>query len=63
MVLLAMEHGELLLGDRRVKSYQKLMQEKLGNLLSLIRVSQFFGAVFMGDSRTLSDSLLVAASR
>ena len=32
-------------------------------MLSLIRVSQFFGAVFIYDSRTLSDSLLVAASR
>ena len=32
-------------------------------MLSLIRVSQFFGAVFMDASRTLSDSLLVAASR
>ena len=32
-------------------------------MLSLIRVSQFFVAVFMDDSRTLSDWLLVAASR
>ena len=32
-------------------------------MLRLSRVSQFFGAVFMDGSRTLSDSLLVAASR